>query len=234
MVVTFVCCVRMLCTVTLCACLAVCLVCACVVILNDVGLTRERDTNTTSGDEDRDELTMSTPPSNPTVQPFTLGRLDEFRPEEGPFTTYLERAEIFFAANNIPESKQVSVFLSAIGAATYSLLRDLLAPASPVTQSFKDIADTLKAHFEPRSLVVVERFHFHKRDQASDESIANYIAELRRLASKCSFEGYLDEALRDRFVCGLKNEAIQRKLLSEVELTFSKAVEIARSMEAAE
>ena len=33
-------------------------------------------------------------------------------------------------------------------------------------------------------------------------------------------------------MCGLKNEAIQRKLLSEVKLTFFKAVEIARSMEA--
>ena len=37
----------MLCTVTLCACLAACLVCSCVGILNDVGLTLERDTNTT-------------------------------------------------------------------------------------------------------------------------------------------------------------------------------------------
>ena len=39
--------------------------------------------------------------------------------------------------------------------------------------------------------------------------------------------------LRDRFVCGLRSQAIQRKLLSESNLTLQKAVEIALSTEAA-
>ena len=96
----------------------------------------------------------------------------------------------------------------------YSTLRDLLAPANPVTVavSFADISATLKSHYEPKSLVIVERFHFHKREQAAGESIAEYIAELRRLAAKCAFAGHLDEALRDRFVCGLKSEATQKRL----------------------
>ena len=47
------------------------------------------------------------------------------------------------------------------------------------------------------------------------------------------FAGYLEEALRDRFVCGLQSEPIQRKLLSEAALTFAKAVETATNMEAA-
>ena len=148
----------------------------------------------------------------------TLGNLGEFNPDTETFPAYLERAHIFFAANSIEEGKQVPVFLNAIGRTVYGLLRDLLAPTNPMTLLLKEITDTLKAHFEPKSLVIAERYHFHKRDQASGESISEYVAELRRLAAKCSFAGYLDEALRDRFVCGLQSDSIQKRLLSEAEL----------------
>ena len=62
------------------------------------------------------------------------------------------------------------------------------------------------------------------------------VAELKRLAGTCAFGAFLAEALRDRFVCGLANEVIQteRRLLSEANLDFEKAVQIARGMEAAQ
>lgn len=60
------------------------------------------------------------------------------------------------------------------------------------------------------------------------------MAELRCLSTHCKFEGFLDEALRDRLVCGLRNEAIQKKLLTEADLTLTKAVELAVRMEATE
>ena len=48
--------------------------------------------------------------------------------------------------------------------------------------------------------------------------MAQYLAELRRLTEYCEFGGYLNKALRDRLVCGLKSKSIQKKLLTEVEL----------------
>ncbi len=45
---------------------------------------------------------------------------------------------------------------------------------------------------------------------------------------------FFDQALRDRFVCGLARDSIQRRLLSEINLTYIKAVETAKVMEAAE
>lgn len=62
-------------------------------------------------------------------------------------------------------------------------------------------------------LVIAERFHFHQRLQAVGESIADYIAELRRLTTHCEYGAHLDEALRDRLVCGLRNMSIQKKLV---------------------
>ncbi len=39
--------------------------------------------------------------------------------------------------------------------------------------------------------------------------------------------------LRDRLVCGIAQESIQKRLLSEADLTFKRAVEIAVAMETA-
>ena len=81
--------------------------------------------------------------------------------------------------------------------------------------------------------MIAKRFHFHRRTQGSEESIADFVAGLQKLSIHCKFAGFLDDALRDRFVCGLRSEQIQRKLLTQAELTFSQAVDIAKAMEAA-
>ena len=51
--------------------------------------------------------------------------------------------------------------------------------------------------------------------QKSGESISTYLASLKQLAETCDFEGFLDEALRDQLVCGLRSEAIQKRLLTK-------------------
>ena len=58
------------------------------------------------------------------------------------------------------------------------------------------------------------------------------MAELRRLATKCGFDASLDETLRDRLVCGVISEVIERKLLTGGDLTITEVVEIAISMKA--
>ena len=52
--------------------------------------------------------------------------------------------------------------------------------------------------------------------------------------SQCNFGDHLEETLRDRIMCGLWHKAIQRRLLSEVDLTYAKAMEIASGMESAD
>ena len=67
-----------------------------------------------------------------------------------------------------------------------------------------------------------------------DKSIAEYVAELHKLTLNCDFKDHLDKALRDRFVCGLQSETTKKQLLTDSELTFTRAVEIAKGMEAAD
>ena len=161
------------------------------------------------------------------------GRLREFHPETDTIKSYLERASLYLTANEVPDPKQVAVLLSSIGAPTYALLSDLLEPAKPSSKSYAEISAVLIAHYEPQRLIIAERYHFHKRDQAIGESLADFDAALRKLATHCEFGATLEDTLRDRFVCGLRHEPIQRRLLSEKDLTYAKAMEVARAMEAA-
>ena len=162
------------------------------------------------------------------------GRLREFHPETESIKAYLERMSLYFTANGVAADKRVAVLLSSIGAATYSLLSDLVAPHPPSTKSLDEISGALRNHYQPQRVVIADRFHFHKRDQAAGVTIADYDAALRKLATHCKFGATLVDTLRDRFVCGLRHETIQRRLLSEKDLTYAKAMEIARAMEAAD
>ena len=71
-------------------------------------------------------------------------------------------------------------------------------------------------------------------DESIAEYIAEYIAELRRLSTHCIFWAYLEDLLRDRLVCGLRNEAIRKRLLSEANLKLVMALEMSQRLEMAE
>ena len=110
-----------------------------------------------------------------------FGKLQEFRPESDSIKSYLQRVTLYFEANEIDAKKQVAVLLSSIGAPIYTLLSDLLAPATPGEKSLEAISKALLDHFEPKRSIITERFHFHKRDQTATESILQYDAALRSL-----------------------------------------------------
>ena len=164
----------------------------------------------------------------------TFGELKEFSPESEKISVYLERASLYFTANAVDDDKKVPILLSAMGARTYLILRDLLAPAKPKDKSLEQITQCLQQHFEPKPIVIAQRFTFHQRNQRPQEPVTEYMADLRRLATHCEFGDFLSQALRDRFVCGLRDSAIQKRLLSERKLELQSALEMAQGMEAAD
>ena len=93
--------------------------------------------------------------------------------------------------------------------------------------------EKLENHFSPKPSVIVERFKFHSRSRLEGENVAEFVAGLRRLSEHCKFGTTLEDMLRDRLVCGISDDSIQRRLLGERELTFKKAVEIATATEMA-
>ena len=87
------------------------------------------------------------------------------------------------------------------------------------------IREVEKAH---KPSEVMQRFRFNTRSRKNGESIAPYFAELRKLAGRS-----LGDMIRDRLVCGINDETIKRKLLTEPDLTYTKSLSTAKGPEAA-
>ena len=143
-------------------------------------------------------------------------------------------AIFIFHANGIDvDDKKRSVFLLVIGPGAYKLLRSLLSPEKPGDKSFKSLTETMTKHYDPVPSEIVQRYKFHTRFRQPGETVSTYVSELRSLAEHCNFGATLDLMLRDRLVCGINDDAIQRRLLSEQNLTFDKALTTAQGLEAA-
>ena len=164
-----------------------------------------------------------------------IGHIGEYDPQAENITAYLERLSLYMDANSVADERKVPVLLTVIGAKTYGILKSLTSPALPKEKSLDDLQEALKSHFDPKPLVIAERFRFYQRSQAEGESVAEFAADLRRLTIRCNFGDFLPQALRDKFVCGVRNNAIQKRLLTaEDTLTVDKALEMAQGMETAD
>ena len=163
-----------------------------------------------------------------------IGNVKEFDSSKETWTNYVERLEFFFLANDIenPDKKKAILLLSISGPSTYKVIRSLCSPDTPAVKSYDDIKNLMRAHMNPQPNVISERFKFNSRDRKPNETIAEYIAELRRRTEFCNYGTSLSDMLRDRLVCGVNDRKIQLKLLGTVNLTFARAREIAIAMEA--
>ncbi|XP_064466262.1 uncharacterized protein K02A2.6-like [Ornithodoros turicata] len=178
----------------------------------------------------KSELSLGSNLTGPVSLPYGISPLDVSNPEA--WSSYKERLSFFYEATGVaaPE-KQRAIFMTVCGDNAYVLLRSLLQPKQVSEVPYKDIVKVLDEYFMPKPSEIVRRVFFMRRTQRQDESIATYAAELKKLSEFCNYS-LLEEMLRDRFVAGIREETIQRRLFEETDLTFKKAYELALAAEA--
>ena len=167
----------------------------------------------------------------------THGTVGEFNAAMEDWISYTERLEQYFTANGIgadQAEKRRAILLSVCGPTAYQLIRNLVSPAKPTEKSFAQLVELVREHQQPTPSFIVQRFNFHMRVQKPNETISEFVAQLRKLSEHCRFGDQLEEMLRDRLVCGCRNKQLQCKLLAEAELKYAKAFKIARAWETAE
>lgn len=157
------------------------------------------------------------------IEQYTLG--DDFE-------SYIERMNHLLTLNDVSSNeKKRSLFISLCGGELYKVLKSLVAPKKVSDVSYDEIITQLTANCAPKKNIISERYKFYNRHQLPQETISEYIIELKTLAQECDFKNFLDEALRDRFVCGIIDEKIKLRLLNEADLTFDSGCRIACQME---
>lgn len=81
----------------------------------------------------------------------------------------------------------------------YKMFRSLTQPSNPGEKNYAELVELTETYRNPNPSPIAERFKFNSRNRLPDETISNYIAELRQLTEHCNFGTTLEEFLRDLY-----------------------------------
>lgn len=158
-------------------------------------------------------------------------QIEPFDRTKTTWSRWVERFQLALDIFGADKRKRKKYILHFMGSETYNVLCDRIYPKTPNELNFVEVGETLKEYFDPVPNEILENYRFHLCKQKEEQSCDDFIKELRRLSAHCKFENYLDTALRNQFVFGLKDNHMRVRLLEKKDLTLDKAVETVKAME---
>ncbi|XP_072930583.1 uncharacterized protein [Epargyreus clarus] len=161
-----------------------------------------------------------------------LGNLTIFDHKTGEWSIFKGRLSQFIKINKVEEDNKCGILLTHLSDETYRLLRNLAYPEELDSQSYTNLVKLLDGHFRQKQASFVDKANFHGAMRGSGETLGEWVARLRGLASYCDFGAALETNLRDRFVLGLGPDPERDKLFEQnpATLTLSRAIELAEQV----
>lgn len=128
---------------------------------------------------------------------------------------YLNILEHIFIVNDTPDEKKVSCLIGKGGMDIAKSIYSIVQPKTPKDFSYAQIRKLLLEYYKPVRNVRAERFKFMSRLMKDDETLAEFIMELKLLASSCEYGNFLDQALSDKLIWSMTDNTIQKQLIDE-------------------
>ncbi|KAK6043945.1 hypothetical protein COOONC_18550 [Cooperia oncophora] len=132
------------------------------------------------------------------------------------------------------EREQRLIFLQEVGNSNYELLESLLQGRELEDVELKDLRQAMERHYQPKKLVLAERFGLMSKVQKPGQALHEYYAELQKAANTCSFEeikNHRDAVVTMVFIGGLLSVDTRKRLLEKEDLTSKEALEQAEAFE---
>ena len=154
-----------------------------------------------------------------TIEPF----------DGGDFAEYRERLEFFFCANDIGvvalsassaektkvEKHMTSHLISMLSKTVYATLKTLCLPATPKDKKYVEICALLEDHYKVQTSRTTATYLFRQCVQSHTESVTDFAHRLKKGAVDCEFGSFLDRALRDQFIAGLRDLGMKKTILTK-------------------
>ena len=80
---------------------------------------------------------------------------------------------------------------------------------------------------------MIKRFEFNTRVQKEGETVAQFVAAIRKNTEHCEYDVFLKDMLRDHIVCGIRDKHVQSRMLQKATLTYQEAFDMALAAETA-
>ena len=140
--------------------------------------------------------------------------------------------EIVTGLDKQPSTLRVATFITCIGPDALEIHTGLPFQSDDERQNIDKVLELRQNYCIGKTNVIYERYRFNNRLQESDESIDAYTTALRTLAETCEFGSLKEDLIRDRLVCGIRDNSLRKKLLQEPKLTLGKCLDSCRAAEA--
>ena len=140
-----------------------------------------------------------------------------------------QRFELFSLTSGLSSKDakiQAATLLHVIGPAALEIYNTFTWADEGDKQKVEVILAKYEAYCIPRTNVTWERHMFNTHNQHSDETIDQYVTDLRKKAQMCEFRDLKDGLICDRIVCSIRCDKTRSRLLKEPELTLQKAIDI--------
>lgn len=162
-------------------------------------------------------------------------RPPQFDETAGTWGTYRVRLEAYFEGHGITDAaKRRALLVSSLSDNVVRILQGRCQSASINSLSYADVVGYLEEHYDPQANEIAASYSFFVRKQEEGEKVQDFVAELRRLAKHCKFGDTLDRMLRDRIVCGIRDDEARRVLLTRKKLSREEAEEFVIASEMAD
>ncbi|KAG0728874.1 hypothetical protein GWK47_031556 [Chionoecetes opilio] len=135
-------------------------------------------------------------------------------------------------ADNLPLKEQRAILLSLLDEDWTRVIRYALPVAEDTLA--KEVVMAMEAHLRTQRNVLVDRLEFYSRIQEEGETFDDFLCSLKEIAPFCDFcQHCFDSQLRDRVVCGARDDEAVKAMLKNKDLTLNNAVDVCRASEVA-
>lgn len=142
--------------------------------------------------------------------------------------------ELFIKASGVskePKEVQASLLVNLIGPAGYDVFITFTYEKGESEDDIHCVLKKIDSYFGGKPNITVRRYKFFSRNQEEGENIDQYLTALRIISQQCEFGGLEESLLRDKIVCGIRNNTVRDRLLRTDDLTLPKAMQICQAAE---
>lgn len=144
---------------------------------------------------------------------------------------YVNRLENLFIGMNLKDdARKRALLLHYVGEAVYDIYE---AEKGSTAATYDETKKVLTAYFKPKRNIQMEIFNFRSCKQKANQSLDDFVTELRQLAKNCEFTN-TDHEILSQVIQHCSSSRLRKRALREPDKSLKDILELGRSLELAD
>ena len=167
----------------------------------------------------------------PKEMDFTASNIsDSWNKFKKSFNIYANAIDLFNTTKNT-DAVRIGVLLHCMGEQGHLIFENIAWDNDGDDKKYEEVVKKFDAEFNPVKSITYERFKFNSCMQTLGQTFEDYITELKKLSNSCEFGELRDSLLRDRVICGIRDNTLRERLLRQEKLDLPKTIQLCKAAE---